>query len=847
MNTERQYPGTIITFYSYKGGTGRSMAVANAASWLGKKISTFSQKVLVVDWDLEAPGLHRFFTQVDHPENVDRPGIINYFERLQKKLIEDRELYKELEAEEGWKILDRELPLDEYLIRDVLTGVDFIKAGEFNSTYAELVSTFSWVEFLSQFGNVIETFRNLITSRYEYCLIDSRTGFTDISGICTMLMPEKLVMVFTPSRQSLSGVIDLAGRATAYRRASGDFRPLSIFPLPSRIENAELSLKKDWRERYQAEFEETFRNIYQLEKCELSNYFDEVQLPQMAYYAYGESIAMLEERSDALSLSRAYENFFQRLLELDFPWDGQDDVGYMPEEQHTEITLASKAGLSKYTDVKLISYANQDIFFSYADDDNAYIAEFKGFIDRLAEYLTIRLTHLIGESPKIWRDRDLDAASDTLVIRLSQPKFLVVVLSPSYLNSSWCLNELKEFCNQAIQRRGSIIVDKPPIFKVVKSPVEYNHLPPYLRDILQASLSYEFYEIDMSSGRFREYWPEFGPDYRRKFLERAEDLAQDIKMFVQSKPSAFPSSGEKTVFLAETTPDLSEERKEIRRALVQHGYYVLPDADLPFEESAFEKAVRRYLEQCRLSIHLIGADQPVNEEHPKSALSIRHELAAERVRKQHELAMSRGYNDAEYSRLIWIPEGCQTRTPAYQDFVSYLQNDPAVHEGAEVVSGISFEDLKTFIHKTLERKMIVDSSVKRIYLIGDKSDIDLIEPLKTYLKEQKYRVLLAFDDGASPSRTHSENLRLCDAILIFYGRLNTMAFKLPELRKVEIRRKTRPLLAKGIYISGPETEDKKAFQTTDALVIKNFGEFSPESIEPFLKQIEEADKGIQGT
>src|SRR6476469_6969186 len=51
-------PGTIITFYSYKGGTGRSMALANVA-WI---LATNGKRVLAVDWDLEAPGLHRFFT-----------------------------------------------------------------------------------------------------------------------------------------------------------------------------------------------------------------------------------------------------------------------------------------------------------------------------------------------------------------------------------------------------------------------------------------------------------------------------------------------------------------------------------------------------------------------------------------------------------------------------------------------------------------------------------------------------------------------------------------------------------------------------------------------------------------
>ena len=49
--------GRVITFYSYKGGTGRSMALAHVA-WI---LASSGKKVLAIDWDLEAPGLHRFF------------------------------------------------------------------------------------------------------------------------------------------------------------------------------------------------------------------------------------------------------------------------------------------------------------------------------------------------------------------------------------------------------------------------------------------------------------------------------------------------------------------------------------------------------------------------------------------------------------------------------------------------------------------------------------------------------------------------------------------------------------------------------------------------------------------
>src|SRR5512134_20337 len=50
-------PGLVYTFYSYKGGVGRSMALANVAALLAK----WGRRVLVVDWDLEAPGLERYF------------------------------------------------------------------------------------------------------------------------------------------------------------------------------------------------------------------------------------------------------------------------------------------------------------------------------------------------------------------------------------------------------------------------------------------------------------------------------------------------------------------------------------------------------------------------------------------------------------------------------------------------------------------------------------------------------------------------------------------------------------------------------------------------------------------
>src|ERR1051325_7476018 len=69
-------PGRIITFYSYKGGTGRSMAVANVA-WI---LASNGKRVLCIDWDLEAPGLHRYFHPfLDDKELCQSRGLIDFF------------------------------------------------------------------------------------------------------------------------------------------------------------------------------------------------------------------------------------------------------------------------------------------------------------------------------------------------------------------------------------------------------------------------------------------------------------------------------------------------------------------------------------------------------------------------------------------------------------------------------------------------------------------------------------------------------------------------------------------------------------------------------------------------
>ena len=74
----------IYTFYSYKGGVGRSMALANVAELMRRR----GLNVLIVDFDLEAPGLERFFQCYVNNEEIDhilaKRGMIDLLVRLSR-------------------------------------------------------------------------------------------------------------------------------------------------------------------------------------------------------------------------------------------------------------------------------------------------------------------------------------------------------------------------------------------------------------------------------------------------------------------------------------------------------------------------------------------------------------------------------------------------------------------------------------------------------------------------------------------------------------------------------------------------------------------------------------------
>src|SRR6201994_1874535 len=224
-------PGQIITFYSYKGGTGRTMAMANVA-WI---IASNGKRVLTVDWDLESPGLHKFFHPFLDPSTVEAtPGVIeiinDYASAATSYGPRSDDWYLDCARVERHAVsLDWTFPDGGRL--------DFLSAGRQNRDYSSAVCSLDWDNFYDRLGGgqFFRALREDMKRNYDYVLIDSRTGLSDVADICTIELPDVLTVCFTLSDQSIEGAANVA------RQISGRYRErnIRVLPVPMRIEDGE--------------------------------------------------------------------------------------------------------------------------------------------------------------------------------------------------------------------------------------------------------------------------------------------------------------------------------------------------------------------------------------------------------------------------------------------------------------------------------------------------------------------------------------------------------------------------------------------------------------------------------
>ena len=212
--SEAKPKAAFVTFYSFKGGVGRSMALINTAGILAGR----GFRVLVLDLDLEAPGLS--YLDPDAPDISPeertpkrRPLQLGFVDLLSdaKERGEAADLFI-LSANEIAERYTQPYHLPEELREFKDGSLHIMPAGKFDGDYAQRFDALNLRE-LYQDGlgePLIRVFKQKLVEAdlYDYVLVDSRTGFSDEAGICTRDLADYLMILSGLNRQNIQGTCE---------------------------------------------------------------------------------------------------------------------------------------------------------------------------------------------------------------------------------------------------------------------------------------------------------------------------------------------------------------------------------------------------------------------------------------------------------------------------------------------------------------------------------------------------------------------------------------------------------------------------------------------------------------
>ncbi|MBE7635472.1 AAA family ATPase [Sneathiella sp. P13V-1] len=255
----------VVTFYSYKGGVGRTLALTNCAAEFAKR----GKKVLIVDFDLEAPGI----TSIDTFKECAGKGVVEYISDYMHNDLKAPDISGYIRKCDKW------LSTTNKNNETVDGEIWVMPAGDRSQNYEQNLQGLDWQLLYSEYSGflLMEEMRNQweAVCSPDYVLIDSRTGHTDVSGICTRQLPDSVVIVFVPNTQNLDGLTKVVEsiRDEALSQKSGLERCARVLFTPSRlptIDDEEQILKSQLEtSSIKLNYRKAAASIYHYESLEL--------------------------------------------------------------------------------------------------------------------------------------------------------------------------------------------------------------------------------------------------------------------------------------------------------------------------------------------------------------------------------------------------------------------------------------------------------------------------------------------------------------------------------------------------------------------------------------------------
>jgi MinD-like ATPase involved in chromosome partitioning or flagellar assembly len=180
----------VITFYSFKGGVGRSLAAANFAIYLAR----LGLKTVIIDLNLEAPSL---VAKLGVDMKPDQKGILDYVLSFQKgSLPESVEPYLVPVAIKVASVSSE-------------TSIWLMPAGHwFTNNYYYELSALNWNASTRAFRGLLEQLQARLEP--EYVVIDSRGGLSEATGAINLELADEVVIFSTLSNENVEAIRQLS-------------------------------------------------------------------------------------------------------------------------------------------------------------------------------------------------------------------------------------------------------------------------------------------------------------------------------------------------------------------------------------------------------------------------------------------------------------------------------------------------------------------------------------------------------------------------------------------------------------------------------------------------------------
>lgn len=473
-----------------------------------------------------------------------------------------------------------------------------------------------------------------------------------------------------------------------------------------------------------------------------------------------------------------------------------------------------------------------DVIIAFAEKDNeSPSGKELGWVTQFKKFLELMLLQVLGQKPNIVLKEEFDSMTAST---MDNAAVLVSILSKEFIESGRCLDTVESFykatSNTQINR----------VFKVMKTPLSNAEQPPRLRDLI----GYDMYQLDTETGLMKEYADFFSEEAERQYWMKMVDLAYDIhEALIYLKEGETNAEVKnilkrKTIYLAETGHDLSVQRNIIKRELQRHGYIVLPKQTLPIQFSELENMVKKDLEKCSLSIHLIGsAYGEIPEGANQSIVDIQNQLSA-------ELSVAKRSRNEDFSRLIWISPNLKNASDRQKSFIDSIKRDVDAQEGAEILQN-PLEDFKNIMREGLlessERVTQDEGNGKSIYLVHDRVDEQAVKPYREAIKKNGFNVVEPIFEGdlLTVRKNHIDNLRSLDGAIIFKDKVNDqwVRMKVLDLLKAPGFGRKKPILGKAIISSDTSASHLENFKSQNMTLISGDQNKTLESLKTFLSDI----------